>query len=206
MNNKLIKVVFILDKSISMHSLATETISSFNSLLKEHKEDKENDILITTVLFNDKYKVLHNNEDIKEIDYITDKDYYVSGFTALNDAVGKTIIDVGKRLKEMEEKERPKKVLFVIITDGAENSSHEFSKTQIKSMVEHQKKKYNWEFIFLGANIDAFHEGAKLGIGVVNNYRATGQGTRTAYETISKCINNTKNDIKNSSADLEDID
>lgn len=190
MNLNVTEVVFILDRSGSMSNLVSDTIGGYNSMLEKQKR-LPGDVLITTILFDDQYEILYENVNLKEVFNITEKEYYVRGSTALLDAMGKTINYIGKKLENIQEDMRPGKVLFVIITDGYENSSREFNYKKIKSMVEHQKRKYSWEFIFLGANIDAIAVADNLGIADDRavNYCADSKGTLEGYESINYAIN-----------------
>ena len=161
MNQNLTEIVFILDRSGSMSGLENDTIGGFNGFVKKQAELGQTNL--TTVLFDDRYEILHNGIDAKNA-VLTGKTYFTRGSTALLDAVGKTINDVGMRLSGMPEAERPGNVIFVITTDGQENASSEFSYGEIKRMITHQTEKYGWEFIFMGANIDVAEEGENLGI------------------------------------------
>jgi len=163
MKKDLTELVFILDKSGSMAGLETDTIGGFNTLLAKQKQEK-GEAMITTVLFDNNYEILHDRADIRQVNPITEKEYFVEGSTALLDALGRTINRAGKAISEMRETDRPGKVMVVIITDGYENASREFKVSQIKHMIEHQQTKYAWEFIFLGANIDAVAAAAQVGI------------------------------------------
>jgi len=189
MKKNLTELVFILDRSGSMSGLEEDTIGGFNAMLKKQKAVR-GEALVTTVLFDNEYEVLHNREDIRHVRPLTPKDYYVRGSTALLDAVGRTINRIGKAHAYEAEEDRPGKVLFVIITDGMENASCEFGWHTVKKMIEHQKSKYRWEFIYLGANIDAAAEAAKVGIGAdrAANYHADAQGTQTNYRVMSQQI------------------
>jgi uncharacterized protein YegL len=175
MNQNLTDIVFILDRSGSMNGLENDTIGGFNGFVKKQAEAGPTNL--TTVLFDDKYEILHNGVDAANA-VLTEKEYYTRGSTALLDAIGKTINDVGKRLGETPEDKRPGKVIFVITTDGMENASREFSYDTVKSMITHQTEKYQWEFIFLGANIDVGKEGNKLGIAADRSikFKATTKG------------------------------
>ena len=154
MKKGLTELVFILDRSGSMSGLESDTIGGYNSLLeKQKKEDGE--CVISTVLFDDKYELLHDRINLKGIVPITEREYFVRGSTALLDAVGRTIDKIGNAQKHTAEEERAEKVMFVITTDGMENSSREYGYDKVRQMIERQKDKYGWEFIFLGANIDA---------------------------------------------------
>jgi hypothetical protein len=163
MNQNLTEIVFILDRSGSMSGLENDTIGGFNGFVKKQAEAGQTSL--TTVLFDDRYEILHNGVDAGKV-VLSDKEYFTRGCTALLDAVGKTINDVGKRLAETPEASRPGKVIFVITTDGLENASREFGYDAVKGMIAHQTEKYGWEFVFMGANIDAAKEGGKLGIGI----------------------------------------
>jgi uncharacterized protein YegL len=146
-----------------MEHLTNDTIGGFNSFLKEQKEIP-GEAVLTTVLFNDSYMLLHDRIDIKKVKPMTNKEYIAQGRTALLDAMGKTINDLGLKLHNTKEDERPGKVIVFIITDGEENASVEFTNDKIKEMVELQKNTYSWEFIFLGANIDSFSVADSIGI------------------------------------------
>lgn len=189
MKKNLTELVFILDRSGSMYNLVEDTIGGFNSMIENQKKEP-GEAYVTTVLFDDHYEILHDHVNLKELHPITDKEYYARGCTALLDAVGKTINYIGTRLNNTPESERPDKVIFVITTDGYENSSKEFTKIQIKDMIEHQQNKYSWTFIFLGANIDAVSEASNLGINTdfARTYIANENGTKIVYNTISNVV------------------
>lgn len=189
MKQGLTEMVFILDRSGSMHHLTNDTIGGFNSMIESQKV-QEGEAYVTTVLFDDYYEVLHDHVNIQDIKEITNKDYFARGCTALLDAVGKTIISVGQRLSETPEEERPEKVIFVITTDGMENASQEFTKAKVKEMIEHQQDVYSWTFMFLGANIDAVGEGSSLGIKPMfaKTYTASDIGTLSLYEAVSDTV------------------
>ncbi len=189
MKENLTELVFILDRSGSMSGLETDTIGGFNSMLKKQKKES-GEAFVTTVLFDDKYEVLHDRYDIKGVNLLTEKEYYVRGSTALLDAIGITINNIGKALSDTKEEDRPGKVLFVIITDGMENSSREFSYEKVKKMVEHQKSKYSWDFIFLGANIDAIKTANSFGISadMATNFVSDSAGTQLNYKIVSEVV------------------
>lgn len=172
-----------------MRSLVDDTIGGFNSFIDEQR-NQPGDARITTVLFDDKYEVLHNNVNIHEIQPLSRQDYFARGMTALLDAVGKAINTVGSELSNMNEADRPGKVIFVITTDGQENSSKEFTAAQVKEMIEHQQNVYNWTFLFLGANIDSFTEAGQIGINsaYVANYTASDIGTQSVYSSVSRAV------------------
>lgn len=171
MNRDLTEIIFLLDRSGSMAGLETDTIGGFNAFIEKQRQ-LEGETIVTAVLFDDRYEILWNGIDANKA-ILTDKEYYVRGSTALLDAVGKTILDVGYRLSKTSEETRPGKVIFVITTDGLENSSREFSYEKVKELIKHQQEKYNWEFIFLGANIDAAKEAGNIGICKDNAYSFT---------------------------------
>ena len=165
-------VVFLLDRSGSMRGSETDTIGGFNSYIEKNKDK---DYLVTTILFDDQYERLYVQKPIKEVKELTNKEYFVRGCTALLDAIGKSI-------KYMEEK-KSEKVMFVITTDGYENSSREFSKEQIKELIQGHN---TWEFIYIGADIDSYKEGASIGIRESNiaNYKKTAKGTKNMFGAV----------------------
>lgn len=189
MKDNLTEIIFILDRSGSMSRLTTDTIGGYNAFIDKQKQEP-GEALVTTVLFDDKYEVLHDGVNLKDIEPLTDKQYSARGMTALLDAIGKTVNDVGDRLGKMAEADRPSKVIMVITTDGMENASREFIKKQIKEMIIHQTEKYNWQFMFLGANIDAVSEAEGLGIsrGCAATYTASAAGTDQLYATMSRTV------------------
>ena len=189
MTNNQTELVFILDRSGSMGGLESDTIGGFNSMLAKQQEEP-GDCRITTVLFDNRYEVLHDRIDLKAVSPITDKEYYVRGNTALLDAVGRTIGKIGGVQKNTTEEYRADKVLFVITTDGMENASREFSYDKIKSMIEHQKSKYGWEFIFLGANIDAVDVADRFGIAGnrTQNFHNDRAGIELNYNVLSETV------------------
>ena len=189
MKKGLTELVFILDRSGSMSGLESDTIGGYNALLEKQKK-KPGEAVITTVLFDDKYELLHDRINIRGIVPITDREYYVRGSTALLDAVGKTINKIGNAQKHTAEDERAEHVMFVITTDGMENASCEFSYAKVRKMIEHQKRKYGWEFIFLGANIDAIATAERFGISEdrATNYNADSEGTSLNYAVISETV------------------
>jgi uncharacterized protein YegL len=177
----------IVDASGSMAGLTTDTIGNFNTFLKEQKE-YPGEAVFTLCTFNTDYRLPHDFVKIASVPNLSNKTYNPQGGTALLDAMGTTIESVGRKLAAMPEDERPSKVIFLIITDGHENSSKRFTAEQIKSMVEHQKDVYSWEFVFMGANIDAIGTGTSLGISAMNslNYSADSVGTHQLYKSISE--------------------
>lgn len=183
------ELVFILDRSGSMSHLTTDTIGGFNSMIEKQKQEP-GEAFVTTILFDDQYEILHNHVDIQEIALMTNAQYYARGCTALLDAIGHTINSIGARLNNTPEEERPSKVIFTIITDGYENSSREFSRSQIKEMVEHQQDKYSWAFMFIGANMDAIAEGESLGVKAAfsKTYAASDVGTQSVYAAVDSAM------------------
>ena len=154
MKQNLTELVFILDRSGSMAGLEKDTIGGYNAMLEQQRK-VDGECIITTVLFDNHYSLLHDRIDIRAVKPITGKDYFVGGSTALLDAIGKTIQKIATAQKNTAEDYRAEKVMFVIITDGAENASREYSASQVKEIIQRQKERFHWEFIFLGANIDA---------------------------------------------------
>lgn len=189
MKKGFIELVFILDRSGSMGGLESDTIGGYNAMLEKQKKEP-GEVIITTVLFDDSYELLHDRINIRGIAPITDKEYYVRGSTALLDAIGKSINKIGNVQKHTADDERAEQVMFVITTDGMENSSREFSYEKVHQMIEHQKNKYGWEFIFLGANIDAIATAERFGIKKDRavNYNADSEGTLLNYEIISETV------------------
>lgn len=189
MKTNITELVFILDKSGSMSGLESDTIGGYNGMLKRQQEE-QGEAIVTTVLFDDDYELLHDRSNIKGIRSITEKDYFVGGSTALLDAIGMTIHKIGNAQKHTSEEHRADKVMFVITTDGMENASREYTYEKIRNMVERQKERFGWEFIFLGANIDAISTAAKFGIGSdrAANYNADSEGTKLNYEAVSHVV------------------
>ncbi len=191
MKKNLTELVFILDRSGSMSGLEGDTIGGFNAMIEKQKHEP-GEALISTVLFDNENEVIHDRVDIKNIEPMTDKEYYVRGCTALLDAVGGAIRHIGNVHKYAREEDRPEKTLFVITTDGMENASRKYSYNRVKMMIERQQDKYGWEFIFLGANIDAAKEAARFGIREdrAANYHADSTGTAVIYKAMSEVVCN----------------
>ena len=189
MKASLTELVFLLDKSGSMSGLANDTIGGFNTMIKKQK-DEDGEAYVTTVLFDNYNQILHDHLPLVEVPLLTEKEYLPMGSTALLDAVGNTINSVGARLNSTPEEERPEKVIFIITTDGYENSSREFTKAKVKEMIEHQRNKYSWTFIFLGANMDAVAEASSLGIdpGFSKTYSWTSVGTSSVYGAVANAV------------------
>jgi len=172
-------IVFILDRSGSMHALETDVRGGFNSYIKKQKKLKEDGTKLTTILFDDRYEVIHDKLPLKNIGKLTNKEYFVRGSTALLDAIGKAITSMVASTKKTD------KVLFFINTDGYENASAEFTGKDIKALVKKQKKQRKWEFVFLGANIDSFTTGNMLGVTINADYTANTLGVKSVYATMS---------------------
>jgi uncharacterized protein YegL len=188
MNKNSTEIIFLLDRSGSMGGLEGDTIGGFNAFV-ERQCHLEGQTILTTVLFDDSYEVLWNGIEANNVK-LTDHDYYVRGTTALLDAVGKTILDVGHRLSKTSDHEKPEKVIFVITTDGMENASCEFTYEKVKELIKHQQEKYSWEFIFMGANIDAAKEAESIGIESDNafNFEASKDGVEKMYNVVCETV------------------
>lgn len=189
MRKGLTEVVFILDRSGSMSGLEKDTIGGFNSMIGKQKGE-DGEALISVVLFDDKTDVIYDRVDVNKIEPMTDKQYYVRGCTALLDAIGGAIHHIGNVHKYIREEDRPEKTLFVITTDGMENASRQYDYSKVKKMVERQKDKYGWEFLFLGANIDAVEVAGHFGIGAERaiNYECDSEGTALNFRVLSNTV------------------
>lgn len=189
MKKGLTELVFILDKSSSMHGLETDTIGGYNSMLEKQKA-VDGEAFITTVLFDHSYQLLHDRINIKAVSAITEKEYRVGGNTALIDAIGRTINKIANAQKNTAEDYRAEKVMFVIITDGEENASSEFSAEKVKELIECQRSQYGWEFIFLGANIDAVEAAGRYGIAKdrAQSYHSDSDGTALNYRVVGETV------------------
>ncbi len=189
MRENLTELVFILDRSGSMGGLESDTIGGFNSMIKKQQKE-EGEAIVSTVLFDDQCDVIHDRVEIGKVKKLTDKDYYVRGCTALLDAVGSAIHHIGNVHKYAREEDRPAKTLFIITTDGLENASKHYRIEEVKKMIKRQKEKYNWEFLFLGANIDAIEVAGSMGISSdrATNYVCDTTGTALNYEVLEEAI------------------
>ena len=189
MKKNLTELIFILDRSGSMSGLEMDTIGGFNSMIEKQKKES-GDVLVSTVLFDNDSEVIHDRQDIQKIAPMTQKQYYVRGCTALLDALGHAICHIRNVHKYAREEDRPAKTLFVITTDGMENSSRDYSYKKLKALIEQQKETSGWEFIFLGANIDAVKEAARFGIHAdcAADYHADGIGTATIFSAINDAV------------------
>lgn len=189
MRKDLTELVFIIDRSGSMSGLESDTIGGFNSMIRKQKQ-AEGEALISTVLFDNVSEVLHDRVNVKDIQPMTEYDYTVRGTTALLDAIGGAIHHIGNVHKYARQEDVPEHTMFVITTDGMENASRYYSSDKVKKMIERQKVKYGWEFLFLGANIDAVETASHFGIGADRavNYNCDSEGTALNYEVVSDAI------------------
>lgn len=202
MKKGLTELVFILDRSGSMSGLEADTIGGFNSLAEKQKKEK-GEAFISVVLFDDRSEVLYDRVSLNKIEPMNERQYYVRGCTALLDALGGAIHHIGNVHKYAREEDRPEKTLFIITTDGMENASHIYTYEKVKQMVERQKEKYGWEFLFLGANIDAIHVAGRFGIQADRavNYECDGQGTQLNYEVLSQTVSKVRSCSASSAAE-----
>ena len=189
MKKNLTEIVFILDRSGSLSGLEADTIGGFNSMIEKQKKEV-GEALISTVLFDNFSEVIHDRIPIGRVEPMTDREYYVRGCTALLDAIGGAIHHIGNIHKYAREEDVPEHTLFVITTDGMENASRRYDSETVKKMIERQKAKYGWEFLFLGANIDAVETASRFGIGADRavNYHSDHQGTQLNYEVLSEAV------------------
>jgi uncharacterized protein YegL len=187
--NNVTELVFILDRSGSMGGLESDTVGGFNSMIaKQKKEDGV--AYVTTVLFDDRLETLHDRVELQKIAPITEKEYYVRGCTALLDAIGDTVKHIESIHKYARPEDVPSHTMFVITTDGLENASRIYSSDEVKKMIERKKEEAGWEFLFIGANIDAVETGARFGIGRdrVANYVSDSQGTGILYDSVNEAV------------------
>ena len=191
--SKFTEIVFILDRSGSMAGLEADTIGGFNSLIQKQKRE-DGKAVVSTVLFDDKCEVLHDRKDLIEIAPLTEEDYYVRGCTALLDAVGGAIHHIGNVHKYARPEDRPERTLFIITTDGMENASRKYGYEKVKRMIERQKERYGWEFLFLGANMDAVSVAGRFGIAPERavRFHCDEKGTELNYRVLSETIANVR--------------
>ena len=189
MKKNLTELVFILDRSGSMAGLEADTIGGFNAMI-EKQRGEPGEAVISTVLFDNETEVIYDRLPLDRVPALTEKEYYVRGCTALLDAVGGAIHHIGNVHKYAREEDRPEKTLFVITTDGMENASRRYTYDKVKAMIERQREKYGWEFLFLGANIDAAREAARFGIRAdcAADYHADSIGTEAVYESVCEAV------------------
>ena len=189
MKNNVTELVFILDRSGSMHGLEQDTVGGFNSMIEKQKQ-VEGRALVSTVLFSNDSRVIHDRVDIEKIEPLTEREYQPYGGTALMDAIGCAIHHIGNVHKYARREDVPEHTIFVITTDGMENCSHLYSADEVRRMIRRQEQKYGWEFLFLAANIDAAETAERIGIRRErsSNYRATSDGTDALYTCVEKVI------------------
>lgn len=189
MKKNLTEIIFILDRSGSMSGLESDTVGGFNAMIEKQKKE-EGEALISTVLFDNESKVLHDRVEVQKIERMTEKDYSPGGCTALLDAIGGAIRHIGNIHKYARHEDVPERTIFVITTDGMENASRYYTAEEVKRMIARQKERYGWEFLFLGANIDAVETARAFGIGEDRavNYHADAQGTQLNYEVVGAAI------------------
>lgn len=206
MKKGLTELVFIIDKSGSMSGLETDTVGGYNSMLKK-QQALEEECNMTTVMFNHGYELLHDRVNLKAVKELTENEYQVGGNTALLDALGRTIHKIINVQRHTAEDYRAEKVMFVIITDGYENASREYFSDQVRRMIEEQKSKHGWEFIFLGANIDAVETAGRYGISANRavDYVHDGRGTLLKYDKMGDTLAKFRRDGAVDEADLEEI-
>ena len=193
MKNNITELVFILDRSGSMEGLEKDTIGGFNAMIEKQKK-QDGACYVSTVLFDDVSEVLHDRVKLGDVQKMTNKDYYVRGCTALMDAIGGAIHHIGNIHKYARNEDVPVHTMFVITTDGYENASRRYDSETVKKMIERQKEKYGWEFLFIGANIDAVETAARYGIDKDRavNYQADVKGTEIVYETVTKAVSSVR--------------
>ena len=183
------ELVFILDRSGSMSGLESDTVGGFNSMIEKQKKEA-GEALVSTVLFDHESVVIHDRLPLDRVPRMTEEEYFTRGCTALLDAVGSAIHHIGNIHKYARREDVPEKTMFIITTDGYENASHSYDYEKVRKMIERQKEKYGWEFLFLGANIDAAAEARRFGISADRavNYRCDKEGTALNYEVISEAV------------------
>ena len=193
MKKNLTELVFILDRSGSMSGLEKDTIGGFNAMIEKQKK-QDGECVVSTVLFNNDSQVIHDRVPLDKIEPMTERDYYVSGGTALIDAIGGAIHHIGNVHKYARKEDVPENTIFIITTDGCENASRRYSSDRVKHMIERQKSKFGWEFLFIGANIDAVETAKHYGIDQDRavNYHADAQGTDIVYATVSQAVCNVR--------------
>ena len=186
MKDNLSEIVCVIDRSGSMASIASDAIGGFNNFLEEQKE-VDGEARLTLVLFDDRYELVHDSVEVGDVWPLDKLTYSPRGTTALMDAVGRAIDDVGQNISDMDEGDRPSTVIFAILTDGFENASVKYSMREISEMIHHQQDKYDWKFIFLAANQDAIASASNIGIDAkyASSFGATGQGVREGTQTMS---------------------
>ena len=189
MKNNITELVFILDRSGSMSGLESDTIGGFNSMIEKQRA-QEGECYVSTVLFDHVSEVLHDRVKLAEIQMMTDRDYTVRGCTALIDAIGGAVRHIANIHKYARPEDIPERTVFVIMTDGLENASKRYSSDEVKRMIEHEKSKYGWEFLFIGANIDSVETARRFGIGAdrAANYHADHKGTAVVFDAVCETV------------------
>ena len=189
MNKNLTEIVFILDRSGSMAGLEDDTIGGFNAMLEKQKKEA-GEALLSTVLFDGQTEVIHDRVDIQKVEPLTDKQYFVRGNTALLDAVGGAVHHIANIHRYAREEDRPAKTVFVITTDGKENASRRYTYQEVQRMVKHEQEKYGWEFLFLGANMDAVAEAQRFGFRADRavRYRSDSAGTDLNFSVVGRTL------------------
>lgn len=193
MKNNITELVFIIDRSGSMAGLESDTVGGFNAMIKKQKQE-DGECYVSTVLFDNESEVLHDRIKLSDVPEMTEKDYSVRGCTALIDAVGGAIHHIGNVHKYARPEDVPAHTMFVITTDGMENASHRYNADEVKRMIKRQKEEHGWEFLFIGANIDAVETAKRYGISSDRavNYNADQTGTRVVYEAVGKTLKNVR--------------
>lgn len=188
-NNNITELVFILDRSGSMSGLESDTVGGFNTMIEKQKKQNA-PCYVSTVLFNHTSEVLYDRVKLGEVQKMTEENFFVGGSTALMDAIGGAIHHIGNIHKYIRPEDVPANTMFVIMTDGMENASRHYSSERVKQMIERQKKRYGWEFLFIGANIDAVETAARYGIDADRavNYHADKEGTRVVYQSVADAV------------------
>ena len=204
--NNVTELVFILDRSGSMSGLESDTVGGFNAMIEKQKK-QDAPCYVSTVLFDDVSEVLHDRVKLEDVQKMTEEQYYVRGCTALMDAIGGAIHHIGNIHKYARPEDVPENTLFVIMTDGMENASRRYSSEQVKKLIERQKKKYGWEFLFIGANIDAVETAARYGIAPDRavNYHADAKGTNVVYQSVAQAVCNVRANVQLTEDWSEDI-
>ena len=189
MKKGLTEMLFILDRSGSMSGLETETIGGFNSLIEKQK-NVEGSAIVSTVLFDDRMEIIHDRTALENVKDLTEKEYYARGCTALLDAVGRSVKHIRKVQKNLPEEEKPEHTIVVITTDGYENASREYDLEKVKRLIQKQQEKHNWEFLFLGANIDAISAAGRIGIsaGHAVRHKSDRRGVALNYEVLDEAM------------------
>ena len=193
MRKGLTEIIFILDRSGSMAGLEGDTIGGYNSM-RDRQKKEDGEAIVSTVLFDDRSEVLHDRVSLDKMEHITEQAYYVRGCTALLDAVGGAVKHIATVHRYAREEDRPEKTLFIITTDGMENASRRYDYEKVRDMVERQKEKYGWEFLFLGANIDAIQVAGRFGIQkeYAVNFECDSEGTRLNYDVVSRAVSSVR--------------